>query len=155
MYNCGVNPIVNDSGAAGTADGPMLIAQFAAKSGLSVDTVRFYIRKRLLKPTTSSMGGSRPYQLFHARHLEIVETIRIAQALGLALDEIAALVEERRLGRFTRERTARFLRERRAALKERHLRLGGLLAFLDAKIAWLSDGKREEPRIDSFLKDVP
>jgi hypothetical protein len=36
----------------------MLISEFARETGLTTDTVRFYIRKGLLTPTTNGGAGS-------------------------------------------------------------------------------------------------
>ena len=131
----------------------MLISEFSRKSGLSVDTVRFYIRKGLLEPSSATLGGSRPSQQFHSRHLRIAERIRIGQALGLSLDQICALVQERRAGRLTRQRSARFLRGHQRVLESRVARLTMLLAFLEAKIAWLEGGGRE-PLLEDFMTNA-
>jgi DNA-binding transcriptional MerR regulator len=131
----------------------MLISEFSKKSGLPIDTVRFYIRKGLLEPSTAMMGGSRPYQQFNSRHLQTAERIRIGQALGLSLHQIGALVEEHRSGRLTRQRSARFLREHQQFLKNRVERLSRLLSFLDSKIAWL-EGAGDEPLLEQFMTDV-
>jgi MerR family transcriptional regulator, copper efflux regulator len=132
--------------------GAMLISEFSKKSGLSIDTVRFYIRKGLLKPSTANLGGSRPYQKFDHKHLQTAERIRIGQALGLSLTEIGVLVEESRSGRLTRQRTVGVLREHRQTLELRERRLGKLLSFLDAKIAWL-EGAGNEPLLEQFMME--
>ena len=49
----------------------MLISEFARASGLTPDTIRFYIRRGLLKPETSRKGGSNPYQIFTAEHVQV------------------------------------------------------------------------------------
>ena len=72
----------------------MLISEFARRAGMSIDTVRFYIRKGLLAPATGAKGGSNPYQIFTEAHLEGARIIRMAQGLGFSLREIAALAAE-------------------------------------------------------------
>ena len=71
-----------------------MISAFARQSGLSVDTVRFYVRRGLLHPEVGQKGGSRPYQMFSAADLEQARVIRIWQTLGLSLDEIRAVLEK-------------------------------------------------------------
>jgi len=66
----------------------MLISEFAQASGLSVDTVRFYVRQGLLTPKRSSKGGLRGYQEFGPSEVRIAAGIRIGQALGLSLADI-------------------------------------------------------------------
>ncbi len=130
----------------------MLTSEFSQKSGLPIDTVRFYVRKGLLKPSTAMLGGSRPYQQFNAGHLQIAERIQIGQALGLSLHQISVFVEEHRSGRLTRQRSAQLLREDQQLMKTRVERLSSLPSFLDAKIAWL-EGQRNEPRFDLFMAE--
>ena len=43
----------------------MLISEFARATGLSTDTVRFYVRRGLLKPLAGSKGGSKSLSDFH------------------------------------------------------------------------------------------
>jgi MerR family transcriptional regulator, copper efflux regulator len=143
--------MVKSADAAKTTDAPMLIAQFSKQCGLPADTIRFYIRKGLLKPSLSAMGGSRPYQIFRSKYVRIAERIRTGQALGLSLDEIGALVRESESGKFTRERSKQFLRQHRQVLHERCEHLRRLVCFLDAKVAWL-DGSRDEPLLETFLE---
>lgn len=115
----------------------MMISAFARESGLSVDTVRFYVRRGLLRPEAGRKGGSRPYQLFSAADLEAARIIRAGQALGLSLGEIGAFLRER-----SRDEDATllaFLAEQRGRLTRRVAELRTLIAFLDAKIAWVGD----------------
>jgi DNA-binding transcriptional MerR regulator len=69
----------------------MLISEFARAAEMSVDTVRFYVRKGLLQPETGMKGGANPYQIFTPEHVEQARMIRMAQGLGFSLREISAL----------------------------------------------------------------
>jgi DNA-binding transcriptional MerR regulator len=63
----------------------MKIGEVAKKSGVTVDTVRFYERRGLLPPPERQPSG---YRIYGAG---IVERIRLAkelQALGFTLDEV-------------------------------------------------------------------
>ena len=63
----------------------MLISDFAKATGLSPDTIRFYIRRGLITPETGSKGGRNPYQIFSAEHVREARLIRMAQSLGMSL----------------------------------------------------------------------
>jgi DNA-binding transcriptional MerR regulator len=71
----------------------MLISKFARATGLTPDTIRFYVRRGLLKPLTGNKGGSNPYQVFTDEHVQMARTVRMGmvQSLGFSLREIAAL----------------------------------------------------------------
>jgi MerR family transcriptional regulator, copper efflux regulator len=65
------------------------IGELAKRAGVSVDTVRFYERRRLLPPATRSGGG---FRLFTAEAVERIWFIKQAQELGFSLDEIGGLL---------------------------------------------------------------
>jgi DNA-binding transcriptional MerR regulator len=65
------------------------IGDVAKETGLSIDTIRFYEKERLLKAATRSSGGFRLYS--HA-DLADLTFIRNAQELGFSLNEIRELV---------------------------------------------------------------
>ncbi len=79
----------------------MLISEFARATGLSRDTIRFYVRRGLLRPLAGNKGGSNPYQVFTNEHVQMARTIRMAQSLGFSLREIAALNAEYQAKRIT------------------------------------------------------
>jgi DNA-binding transcriptional MerR regulator len=87
----------------------MLISEFARATGLSRDTVRFYVRRGLLVPLAGNKGGSNPYQVFTSEHVQMARTIRMAQSLGFSLREIAALNVEYQAKRMTPSRGAEIL----------------------------------------------
>lgn len=119
----------------------MLISHFARVTGLSSDTIRFYIGKGLLKPERCSRGGSNPYQIFGPQDVTAARMIRLQQSLGYSLREIAALNEEYRRGASSPERTTQVLRLQIARLEDRRADLESGLAFLHAKIAWIAEGR--------------
>lgn len=68
------------------ADDVMLIGDIAARTGLSVSAIRFYEERGLVTPMRSP-GGQRRFRRADIRRLSF---IRIAQQLGLSLEDIAA-----------------------------------------------------------------
>jgi len=71
------------------ASGELRIGEVASRSGVSIDTVRYYERLRLLPPAPRTAGG---FRLFTAETIARVQFIKQAQELGLSLDEIKALL---------------------------------------------------------------
>lgn len=128
----------------------MLISEFAKRTGLSVDTVRFYIRKGLLAPETGLKGGSNPYQLFTAEHLELARAIRMAQGLGFTLREIAVLAVEYQAG-MTSERSVELMRTQLARLEEKAEQLGAMIDYTRAKVTWLENNQKgTEPSFGDY-----
>lgn len=65
------------------------IGEVAARSGVSIDAVRFYERRKLLPLVPRTEGG---FRLFSLETIERVRFIKQAQEIGFSLDEIAKLL---------------------------------------------------------------
>lgn len=65
------------------------IGEVAARSSVSIDTVRYYERRKLLPCPARSSGG---FRLFTIETVERVRFIKQAQELGLSLHEINELL---------------------------------------------------------------
>ncbi len=65
------------------------IGEVAARTGVSIDTVRFYERRRLLPRAARTHGG---FRVFGPDAVERIHFIKQAQSLGFSLDEIAQLL---------------------------------------------------------------
>jgi len=120
----------------------MQIGAFARATGLSPDTIRFYVKKGLLEPGTGGKGGRNPYQLFTEEHVRVARIIRMAQSLGMSLKEISAINDEHRAGRITRERSIAIMADQLARLEEKRAELEVMTGYLRAKLAWLADGEQ-------------
>ncbi len=116
----------------------MLISEFSRATGLSRDTVRFYVRLGLLRPEAGQKGGRNPYQLFTREDLEAAESIQIGQALGMSLKELAAMELERRDGRLPRDRLTTILSEQLERLDAKAAELQRIRKYVRAKLDWLS-----------------
>lgn len=129
----------------------MLISEFARAAGLSTDTVRFYVRRGLLVPEIGGKGGRNPYQIFTEEHVRDARIIRLAQSLGMSLKEIAALGQEYRAGRMTRERSIEIMSNQLELLEHKARELDALASYLRAKLAWLNNGEKgPEPDLADF-----
>ncbi|MDB5983659.1 MAG: MerR family transcriptional regulator [Pseudomonas sp.] len=62
----------------------MRIGDVAKRAGVSVDALRFYEEKGLIKPQRTANG----YRLYPPQTLQLVEYIKLAQQLGFSLAEI-------------------------------------------------------------------
>lgn len=62
----------------------MKIGEVAAHTGVSVDALRFYEEKGLIKPHRAANG----YRFYSEQTLQIVGYIKLAQHLGFSLREI-------------------------------------------------------------------
>ncbi len=120
----------------------MWIAEFSQAGGVSVPTVRFYVRSGLLHPKTGLAGGSRPYLDFSPGDLRRVAAIRAGQALGLSLAEIKSLVDERRTGGSGSPKMLEAMLAQREKLGRRKKDLAAMIRFVDEKILWLQGGKK-------------
>ncbi len=125
----------------------VLISEFAQATGLTPDTVRFYVRRGLLQPRTGSKGGSNPYQVFSADDVQAARIIRLAQSLGFSLREIAVFGDEYRAGAMTPERGMAIMREQLGRLEEKAGQIGSMITYLRVKLAWMEGGEvGPEPR---------
>jgi len=119
----------------------MWIAQYAKRTGLSVSTVRYYVRIGLVFPEQSAAGATNRYMRFSERDVEQAARIRIGQTLGMSLTEIKSLIDARRSGAKGDEPLLRTLVAQKRRLEQRVQELTALTDFIDAKIRWMRNGK--------------
>ncbi len=129
----------------------MLISEFARTTALSVDTVRFYVRRGLLRPKVGAKGGSNPYQQFADEDVFAAQTIHLGQALGMSLTDIGTFLEDHRCGKLTPEKTIGLLAGQRDRLRERERELQAMSAYLEAKITWLRGRRGTQPLLQDYL----
>lgn len=128
-----------------------LISRFAREAGISTDTVRFYIKRDILKPRFGEKGGRNAYRIFTETDLEDIQTVKVCQALGLTLTEIRDLLEFSRSGSMRNKEMAIRVKKRRAQLLERMDEIRGLIHYLDCKLAWI----RREPGAEQPTLKLP
>jgi DNA-binding transcriptional MerR regulator len=71
------------------SESELRIGEIAARAGVSIDTLRYYERRRLLPRAGRTAGG---FRLFSAETIDRVRFIKQAQDLGFSLDEIGQLL---------------------------------------------------------------
>lgn len=103
--------------------GYITVGQVARDSGVNLQTVLYYERRRLLRPARRSESG---YRLYGPEAVQVIRFVKNAQALGFALDEIARLLRLR-VGR--RDRCASVRRRAQARLDSVRVKIAGLRAI--------------------------
>lgn len=68
----------------------MRIGQLAAQTGVTVQTIRFYERRGLLKKTARLASGYRSYSVDAVRQIRFIKR---SQELGYTLNEVAGLLD--------------------------------------------------------------
>ena len=122
----------------------MKISDFSRRSGLSIDTLRYYERIGLLPRTARDGGGRRSYG---ADDLAWACFLGKLQAMDMPIRERLAYSRLRSEGDATLGARRTMLEAHRSALVARQEELRGLIAALDAKIAHYRD--RETQSRDS------
>jgi DNA-binding transcriptional MerR regulator len=92
------------------------VGQVARRSGVGVETLRFYERSGLLDRPARTENG---YRLYGEEVLERLAFIKRAQALGFTLDEIARVIAEKRAGQTPCAEVREIVRRRLQELDER------------------------------------
>ncbi len=135
----------------------MLISEFVRETGLSKDTVRFYVRQGLLNPETNGKGGRNPYQVFTQEHVRAAALIRLAQSLGMSLKEIAAIGEEyARDGGISQARSIEIMSTQLSRLEQKAAEIDSMARYMRAKLVWLRSGASgPEPDIADYVTHVP
>ena len=97
------------------------IGEVAERAGVSIDTVRYYERRRLL-PRAARTGGG--FRLFPAVAVERIRFIKQAQGLGFSLEEIERLLVVGRKGAAECRGVRDLLRSKLSELDERMRAMG-------------------------------
>lgn len=93
------------------------IGQISNLYGISIDTLRHYDRKGLLKPVIDPESGYRYYTL---EHLDILEMILVGKYLEIPLDQMKAKMEEESIEGylFMMEEQSHYIEEKLLMLKK-------------------------------------
>ena len=129
----------------------LTIGRLAKEAGVSVETIRYYQRRGLLKEPAKPMGGHRRYSFAEARRLRFIKR---AQQLGFTLDEVTSLLMLDD-GRSCRE--TRSLAEDKLAVIERRIEdLSRMRVLLHALVTQCGEGasQRACPIITTLMADA-
>lgn len=116
----------------------MRMKAFCEATGLSRDTVNFYIRCGLLEPG-EPVSSSNPYRYFGADQVDTVRMIVSAKRLGFTLGEIKTLATRYRITGTNPDQRRAVLHEQLEQLAERRKALDLMESALLAKLSSLED----------------
>ncbi len=116
------------------------IGQVARESGLSPKTIRYYEGVGLVTPASRAGNG---YRLFDRAALDRLQFIRRAQALGLALSDIGAILQIRDEGRAPCRHIVGLVQGKIEALDAQLTRLSELRGELVSLLARLEKASAE------------
>lgn len=68
---------------------PLTIGNLSERTGVNIETIRYYERIRMFPAPPRTAGGRRVYD---ATHLRILAFIRRSRELGFSLDQVRALI---------------------------------------------------------------
>ena len=92
------------------------IGEVATRTGIGIETLRFYERSGLLDRPARTEGN---YRLYDQEALATLDFIKRAQALGFTLDEIKRIIGESRAGQSPCHEVRETVRQRLAELDQR------------------------------------
>lgn len=133
----------------------MKIGEVARRTGISVESIRYYEREGLLPRAPRTHTG---YRMYSSAAVGRVRFIRQARALGLSLDEIRQIFRLSEAGRAPCCRVRELLSERLDGLNRRIAELTGfrdeLARFLD-EIAGVPDQSDASPQVCKLIEIAP
>jgi DNA-binding transcriptional MerR regulator len=109
-------------------------AATADRTGVSIDTLRYYEREGLIGPIARTAGGRRQYSEDDVFWIGLVTCFRAA---GLGIADLRGFVAMLRAEHSPQDRVA-FLRERRTAMEQQVAALLRAIGVLDEKIGHYS-----------------
>lgn len=117
----------------------------AARAEVSIDTVRYYERRGLLRPAERLPSG---YRLYRESTVARIRLARWMQALGMTLDEVADALHAHDRGGATCESERWRLEAVQERITARIAELAAVREAVDTALAGCADG-------DCALRDVP
>jgi DNA-binding transcriptional MerR regulator len=108
------------------------IHQVAELTGLSIDTLRYYERIKLLEPVSRAPSGHRQYR---QKDLDWIGLLINLRETGMPLAEMRHFAELRRQGDATAAERLRLLEQHQQALEQRMQQLEQHMTALQQKIA--------------------
>jgi DNA-binding transcriptional MerR regulator len=113
----------------------MKIGELAAATGLTVDTLRYYEKLRVLDPPRRLANG---YRRYGAQHLERIRFVQSAKALGFSLAEIVTFIPRLSAGKMGRAELEAELHEKLREVRAEIAKLGALERNLTKTLSALS-----------------
>jgi DNA-binding transcriptional MerR regulator len=117
------------------------IGEVARRSGVAIETLRFYEKSGLLETAGRTQAG---YRLYDGNVFERLTFIKKAQSVGFRLDEIARIIDESAAGKRPCKDVRRLAAEKLADLERRIRELQRYRKELKETLAaWEHEGERD------------
>ncbi|MGH3877319.1 MAG: MerR family transcriptional regulator [Actinophytocola sp.] len=127
------------------------IAEAAHRSGLSIDTLRYYERIQLIDPPARDSGGRRAYSDEDLAWLEFLTRLRTT---GMPIRMMREYARLRHQGTASATRRKQILIEQRAEVLDRIVELNSCLDVLNYKIANYEQCERDLDEKTSNLEEA-
>jgi DNA-binding transcriptional MerR regulator len=127
------------------------IAEAAHRSGLSIDTLRYYERIQLIDPPARDSGGRRAYSDEDLAWLGFLTKLRTT---GMPIRMMREYARLRHQGSATFTRRKQILVEQRAEVLDRIAELNGCLEMLNYKIANYEQCERDLDEKTSAMQEA-
>jgi len=127
------------------------IAEAARRSGLSIDTLRYYERIKLLEPPARDSAGRRAYSDDDLAWLGFLTKLRLT---GMPIKSMREYASLRRHGVASAGRRRAILVEQRQSVSDRIAELQGCLDILDYKIANYEQIERKAFGVAPQLEEI-
>jgi DNA-binding transcriptional MerR regulator len=124
----------------------MKIGELSEKTGLSIDTLRFYEKMGLIPAPWRNSGGTRVYD---PDIIGWVNFLKALKATGMSLADMQAYAEMRARGTATAAPRRIMLEKQRDIVAARIEELAGCLELLDYKVANYLDIERKHAEDDA------
>lgn len=126
------------------------IGEVSARTGLSVDTLRFYERQGLFPPPRRSAGGRRGFSTDDLAWIGICQRLR---ASGMPLPEIARYAELVRAGAGNESERLALLQRHEADVRAQMAALKDALTLISAKVATYTEAVAAGTANEIFVRD--
>jgi DNA-binding transcriptional MerR regulator len=121
----------------------LLIGALAARTGRSIDTIRWYEAQGLIPGVVRDGGGRRVYTERHVGWLQLIDRLRRS---GMSIAEMRRYTALVKLGRSTLAQRRALLAAHRARIVEVIAEHRAALKLIDGKVdfydAWIASGER-------------
>lgn len=120
---------------------PFRIGEVARRSGVAIETLRFYEKCGLIEPDGRTESG---YRLYDSSVFERLSFIKKAQSVGFRLEEIARIIDESAAGKRPCKEVRRLAAEKLDELDQRIKELRRYRRELKETLAaWEHEGERD------------
>ena len=114
----------------------MTISEFAEKTDISIDTLRYYERIGILPPVPRGKNGIRVYD---SSYIEWIHLVKRLKANGMSLDRMLEYIELTKQGRSSCSARRQLLMESRGDLLEKIMELKVSLKNIDDTLNYYKD----------------